>query len=138
MSGFSEYPDDAYTDVVSEVCAEWESAARRACSRGVPRDAIVMDPGLGFAKNASQSAELLARIGGLVAAVGAPVAVGASRKSFLRLVDASAGPGDRMGASIAAALHAAHAGVALLRVHDVRATRQAIELTRLMRRGGAV
>jgi len=128
MRGFSQYPDDGYGDVVHDVCAEWEVAAGRACSLGVRRGSIVMDPGLGFAKNARQSAELLARLGEVVRAVGVPVAVGASRKSFLALVDTDAAPAERLGASIAAALHAARAGAAVLRVHDVRATRQAVDL----------
>jgi dihydropteroate synthase len=136
MAGFSEYPDDAYGDVVSEVCGEWESAAVRACSRGVPPEALVMDPGLGFTKNARQSAHLLARIGEIVETIDAPIAVGASRKSFLKLVDPDAAPGERTGASIAAALHAARAGVALLRVHDVRATRQAVDLALRLDAGG--
>jgi dihydropteroate synthase len=133
MAGFSQYPDDAYGDVVTDVCAEWESAAHRACSHGVPAEAMVMDPGLGFAKNARQSAELLARLGEIVDSVDAPVAVGASRKSFLTLiagVDPGAKAGDRVGASIAAALYAARVGAAMLRVHDVRATRQAVDLAR--------
>jgi dihydropteroate synthase len=87
-----------------------------------------MDPGLGFAKNARQSTELLARLGEVVKAVGVPVAVGASRKSFLSAVDPDAPPGERLGASIAAALHATRAGATVLRVHDVRATRQAVDL----------
>jgi dihydropteroate synthase len=132
MPGFSQYPDDAYTDIVRDVCAEWEEAASRARSLGVPSDAILMDPGIGFAKNARQSMDLLARLEEVVRAVGVPVAVGASRKSFLKAVDADAAPGDRLGASIAAALHAARAGAAVLRVHDVRATRQAVDLERLM------
>lgn len=137
MAGFSQYPDDGYGDVVADVCAEWESAAMRACSKGVRPDAMVMDPGLGFAKNARQSAELLARIGEIVEGTDAPVAVGASRKSFLRVVDPDADAGSRLGASIAAAIHAARAGVAILRVHDVRATRQAIDLGRLIGAAGA-
>ncbi len=136
MAGFSEYPDDAYGDVVSDVCGEWESAAVRACSRGVPPEALVMDPGLGFSKNARQSADLLARIGEIVEGIDAPIAVGASRKSFLKLVDPEAAPGARLGASIAAALHAARAGVSLLRVHDVRATRQAVDLALRLDAGG--
>lgn len=128
MRGFSQYPDDGYGDVVRDVCAEWEAAAGRACSLGVSRDSIVMDPGLGFAKNARQSTELLARIGEVVRSVGVPVAVGASRKSFLAVVDTDASPGQRLGASIAAGLHAARAGAVVLRVHDVRATRQAVDL----------
>jgi dihydropteroate synthase len=92
----------------------------------------VMDPGLGFAKNARQSSELLARTMEIVRSVGVPVAVGASRKSFLTLVERDAPPTERIGASIAAALYAARAGVALLRVHDVRATRQALDLERTL------
>jgi dihydropteroate synthase len=135
MRGFSEYPTNGYEDVVREVCAEWDSAAQRAGKGGVSRDAIVMDPGLGFAKNALQSAELLARLSEIAERVGVPVAVGASRKSFLTIVDPGAPPGERMGASIAAALQAASAGAALLRVHDVRATAQALDFTRRMVRG---
>jgi dihydropteroate synthase len=89
---------------------------------------------LGFAKNARQSMDLLARLGEIVGTVGAPVVVGASRKSFLASIDPGAGPGERIGASIAAALHAAGAGAAMLRVHDVRATRQAIDLSCRARR----
>jgi dihydropteroate synthase len=141
MPGFSRYPDDAYGDVVRDVCAEWETAAERARSAGVARDAVVMDPGFGFAKNARHSLELLARLDEVVRAVGGPVAVGASRKSFLAVVEDAAGArlksesvpaGERLGASIAAALHAARAGASILRVHDVRATRQAIDLERVM------
>lgn len=135
MSNFGGYPDDGYKDVVREVCAEWRLAASRARALGVPADAIVMDPGLGFAKSAPQSAELLSRVREIVAEVDVPVAVGASRKSFLTTVDPGAAPEERLGSSIAAALHAARSGVALLRVHDVRATRQAIDLSRRLEGG---
>jgi dihydropteroate synthase len=130
MRGFSVYPDDAYGDVVEDVVAEWLAAADRAAARGLDRRALVMDPGLGFAKNARQSMELLRRTSELVARLDVPVLVGASRKSFLRLVDPDASSTERIGASIAAATVAMQAGATLLRVHDVRATRQAIDLTR--------
>jgi len=139
MGGFSSYPDDGYGDVVRDVCREWEAAADRARSAGVPGDALVMDPGFGFAKNVRHSTELLARLAEVVGAVGVPVAVGASRKSFLTVVDGVDGkrsektaPTERIGASIAAALHAARAGASILRVHDVRATRQAVDLERVL------
>jgi dihydropteroate synthase len=134
MHGFSLYPDDGYGDVVSDVISEWNAAAARATAAGVRRDALAMDPGLGFAKNARQSMDLLARLDEIARAIDVPVAVGASRKSFLTLVDADASPADRLGASIAAALHAARAGAAILRVHDVRATRQALDLALLLAR----
>ena len=138
MSGFSEYPTAAYDDVVEDVAREWSAAAERALGRGVPRACLVMDPGLGFSKNAAQSAELLRRTRDLVRVTGAPVLVGASRKSFLTVVDKGADPSQRVGASLAAALYAASAGATLLRVHDVQATRQALDLTRLLgQEGGA-
>jgi dihydropteroate synthase len=136
MRGFSQYPEDGYGDVVKDVLAEWSAAAERAAGAGVPREALVMDPGLGFAKNARQSGELLARLGEIVAALDVPVAVGASRKSFLTLVDAEAGPGERLGASIVAAVSATGAGASVLRVHDVRATRQALNLARWLEAHG--
>ena len=130
MVGFSEYPDDGYTDVVRDVLAEWSQAAARAIAAGLPRSSLLMDPGLGFAKNARQSRALLTRLHEIVSALDVPVVVGASRKSFLALVDPDASPAQRLGGSIAAALHAARAGAQILRVHDVRATRQAIDLAR--------
>lgn len=134
MRGFSDYPDDAYgNDILGTVIEEWSTAAARAEAAGLEEDgAIWMDPGLGFAKNARQSLELLRRIG--EQRLRYPVVVGASRKSFLKLVDPEAGPTDRAGASIAAALHAVRAGVGMIRVHDVRATAQAIDLAHLMRK----
>ncbi len=151
MRGFSQYPDAAYGDVVADVLSEWEQAAGRAVAAGLPRSSLAMDPGLGFAKNARQSTVLLARVGELVRALDVPVAVGASRKSFLAVADPDASPADRLegrecgraictpadrlGASIAAALHAARAGAYIVRVHDVRATRQALALDRELARG---
>jgi len=127
LKAFSAYPDDAYDDVVKDVVAEWSDAAERAMARGLTPDALVMDPGLGFAKNARQSMELLSDIGTIMSSVNVPVCVGASRKSFLAR---DARPEDRLGASIAAAVYAYRNSVDLLRVHDVRATRQAIDVER--------
>lgn len=132
MTGYGKWPLGAYGDVVKDVVADWERAAARAAELGVPRDALVMDPGLGFSKASRHSFELLRRAHELVALVAergaVPVLFGASRKSFLTLVDHDARPQEREGASIAAALHAVRCGVQILRVHDVRATRQAIDM----------
>ncbi len=133
MKGFSEYPDDAYgDDVVEAVIQEWRMAAVRAKAAGLADVAIWMDPGLGFAKNARQSMELLRQVRRF-AVLDNRVVIGASRKSFLRLVDPEAGPDDRLGASIAAAVHASWTAN-MLRVHDVRATAQAIDLACLLQR----
>lgn len=134
MKGFSEYADDAYgDDPVATVIEEWQMAAARAKAAGLADLAIWMDPGLGFAKNARHSMELLRQVRRF-AALGHRVVIGASRKSFLKLADPSAGPDDRLGASIAAAVHASSAAD-MLRVHDVRATAQAIDLTRILQKG---
>lgn len=135
MKGFSEYPEGAYADVVAEVLAEWRARATEAHARGVRF--LVMDPGLGFSKSAKQSAKLLERTADLVRGAGAPVLVGASRKSFLRVVDPDATVTQREGASTAAALWAARGGASIVRVHDVRAARQAIDLFRRFEGGGS-
>ncbi len=132
MSGYGGWPLGAYGDVVKDVVGEWEQAAARAAELGVPRDALVMDPGLGFSKASRHSLELLRRAEQLVVLLAqrgeVPILFGASRKSFLTLVDRDATPDLREGASIAAAMHAVRAGVQIVRVHDVRATRQALDM----------
>lgn len=136
MQGFGVYPDAAYVDVVRDVVREWEAAAARAQGRGVARAALVMDPGLGFSKNARQSTRLLVELRAITGSLDVPVLVGASRKSFLASVDPSASPELRIGASLAAAIHAVRAGAAAVRVHDVRATVQAIDWSRKLDRVG--
>jgi dihydropteroate synthase len=137
MRGYSAYPDDAYGDVVADVRDEWLEASERAVAVGVPPEGLVMDPGLGFAKNARQSLELLRRLDELTRSLAVPVAVGASRKSFLTSVDRGAPADARIGASLAAALGAARRGATILRVHDVRATAQAVDLDRLLEARGS-
>ena len=127
-------PLDLYGDVVGDVLADWTRAARRAEELGVERSRLVMDPGLGFGKAPRHSFELLRRTRTLVEALGdVPVLVGASRKGFLDLVGAAAAPAERDGASIAAALHAVREGATIVRVHAVRATRQALDLENALR-----
>ncbi|APR99697.1 dihydropteroate synthase [Pajaroellobacter abortibovis] len=133
MKGFSQYEESAYGDIVREVLEEWESAAKVAQGRGLRRDALVMDPGFGFAKSAQHSMTLLKRLDRLTSCLDVPVLIGASRKSFLTLVDEGATPRERLGASLAAAWIGIQKGAALVRVHDVRDTKQAIDLMGLMR-----
>ena len=112
----------AFVDVVAEVRDELARARQRAIGLGIAAERILLDPGLGFGKTAAQNYRLLARLEQLVG-LGAPVLVGASRKSFLGQ-PTGAPAGERLPGSLAAAARAAEAGAALLRVHDVAATRQ--------------
>lgn len=116
-----------YSDVVSEVAA-WLGARVAACeAAGIARARLALDPGLGFAKKAEHSLALLQRVDRLLA-LGLPVLIGASRKSFIGRLSGGTGPDDRLGGSLAVALLMAQAGVRLLRVHDVAATAQALKM----------
>lgn len=134
MRGYSVYDDAAYDDVVADVTREWSAAAERALQAGLPREELVLDPGLGFAKNARHSLELCARLGELVA-LGFPVLVGASRKSFVARAAARdkdaplAPPAERLGGSVAASLACVARGAAIVRVHDVAPMVQALAVT---------
>ena len=136
MAGFSDYPDDAYEDVVGDVRREWCAARDRAVQAGLPQDRVWFDPGIGFGKNARQSFELLRRLGEL-SDLGVPLVVGPSRKSFIRAVD-DVGPEDRLGGTIAACLWCAAQGASVLRVHDVRAVRQALSVSEQLAPAAAV
>lgn len=132
MRGYGAWPDASYGDPVEDVLRELDEKRAVAIARGVRRDAIVVDPGLGFSKSARVSLALLRRTRELVARADAPVLVGASRKSFLTSVVGDVVPDERLGASLAAAVHAQASGAAMVRVHDVRATVQALAVARAL------
>jgi dihydropteroate synthase len=111
----------SYTDVVKEVCAELGARVDAAVAGGVPPDRLVVDPGLGFAKNAEHNWRLAARLDQVVA-LGFPVLVGASRKF-----------GEREAATVATTVLAVEAGAWGVRVHDVRANADAIAVWRATR-----
>ncbi len=130
MRGFSDAPGDAYDDVVDDVRREWSAARERAVAQGLDPREIVLDPGLGYMKNASHSLQLLQRLGELTS-LGAPILVGPSRKSFIaKTLGMDIPPTARLGGSIAACLAAADRGAAILRVHDVFEVRQALAIHR--------
>ncbi|MFO0874011.1 MAG: dihydropteroate synthase [Phycisphaerales bacterium] len=122
-----------YRDVVADVVAFLRERVDAAAGAGVPHDAICIDPGLGFGKSVDQNLELLGRTDELLDAH-PRVLIGASRKSFLAAAAsagepaarAAIGPAERLPGSLAAAVIAALRGAAVLRVHDVSATRQAL------------
>ncbi|MGB8930403.1 MAG: dihydropteroate synthase [Anaeromyxobacteraceae bacterium] len=122
-----------YTDVVAEVVAELRQAIARAEAAGVAPDAIVVDPGLGFAKNATHTLTLLRRLDAL-RALGRPLLVGPSRKSFIGAVT-GAPVAERLPGTLAAVAACVLAGVEILRVHDVREARQAADVAAAIRDG---
>ncbi|MCM2269824.1 MAG: dihydropteroate synthase [Thermoanaerobaculia bacterium] len=124
-----------FRDVVAEVCAELDARRERAVAAGIAGERILLDPGLGFGKSATQNLALLAATA-RIAALGAPVVVGASRKSFVGALT-GAPVGDRLAGSLAAAAWAAAGGASLLRVHDVAATRQFLAVWRAVGEQGA-
>lgn len=113
-----------YGDVVEDVSRFLAARARSAMEAGVARERIVVDPGFGFGKAPGHNLRLLRRLGG-VTALGFPVLAGLSRKSTLGTVTGRPVE-ERLAASLAAALLAAQAGARMLRVHDVRETRDVL------------
>jgi dihydropteroate synthase len=106
-----------YDDVVSEVARCLAERLEAAVRAGIPERNVLLDPGIGFAKTADQSLELLRRLPELLA-LGRPVVVGASRKSFLSRYSGDA-PAERLPGTLAAGVLAVQRGAHALRVHDV-------------------
>lgn len=115
-----------YRQVAAEVAAELEAAAHGAERAGIARERIVLDPGLGFAKTATQNLRLLDELATIVA-VGYPVAVGPSRKRFLGAATGRPVEDRDRATAIACAL-AWERGARLFRVHDVALTHEALAL----------
>jgi dihydropteroate synthase len=120
--------EPAYGDVTAEVAGFLAERAEAALAAGVARERIWLDPGIGFGKHPLR--HNLPLLAGLdrITALGFPVLLGASRKRFIGALDDDAAPDQRLGGSIAAALAGAAAGVAAVRVHDVRETVQALKV----------
>ncbi len=116
--------DPVYGDVVSEVTDYLRQRMSAAVAAGIARDRIVIDPGFGFGKTLEHNLELLRHLD-RVAALGAPVLAGLSRKGMLGRLTGR-GVDDRVYASVAAALLVVQHGARIVRVHDVAATRDAM------------
>ncbi len=123
-----------YADVVGDVARELEGAIRRAEAAGVDRERTIVDPGIGFAKTAEQSVALIARIREM-RALGRPLLVGPSRKSFIGKIS-GAPVGERLPGTLAAVAACVLAGVEFVRVHDVAAARQAALVAAALRDAG--
>ena len=125
-----------YQSLLDDVRRELADAVERAVDAGVARRQILVDPGIGFGKTARQNVVLLGRLEEL-AAIGLPLVVGASRKSFIARVAGDTPPGRRLGGSLAAVAAAAAAGAAIVRVHDVEETAQFLRVRRAVESAAA-
>ncbi len=117
---------DAALDIIAEVTAFFSRSLAIAAQAGIARDKIVLDPGIGFGKTPEQSLACIAQLGEF-ARFGLPLLVGASRKRFINAVTPSP-PDERLGGSIASHIEAVHKGAAIVRVHDVAETVQALRV----------
>jgi dihydropteroate synthase len=127
--------DPRYGDVAAEVEAFLLERAEAAMRAGVRREAIVLDPGIGFGKTTEHNLRLLARLPGLVAR-GFAVMLGTSRKRFLGEICCLEQPMDRDAATAATTALGAAAGVAWFRVHDVALNRIAADAAWRVRQAG--
>lgn len=117
-----------YADVVQEVGGYLARRIELCLENGIARDRLLADPGFGFGKTLEHNLELLRALPQLEALAGAPLLVGMSRKSMLGAITGEPQPDQRLGASVAAALLAAQRGAKVIRVHDVKATHQALQV----------
>jgi dihydropteroate synthase len=120
--------DPRYGDVVDDVRAFLEERAAFAVAAGVRPARIHVDPGIGFGKTATHNLELLRRLDE-IAALGFPVVIGTSRKSFLGRLTGRDDPHERVAATVATSVLAYERGARVFRVHDVAATADALKVT---------
>ncbi|ETX29763.1 dihydropteroate synthase [Roseivivax isoporae] len=123
-----------YGDVLLDVY-DWLAARVAALeAQGIPRDRIVVDPGIGFGKTMAHNLALLEGVA-LFHGLGCPVLVGASRKRFIGVISGEQEPARRVPGSLAVALAAAAEGVQILRIHDVAETAAALKVWQATRQG---
>jgi dihydropteroate synthase len=128
--------DPRYDDVVADVRAFLEERVAFALGEGVREERIMVDPGIGFGKTLEHNLELLRRLDEIVA-IGLPVVVGTSRKSFLGRLTGREDPHERVAATLATTVLAFERGATVFRVHDVGPTRDALAVaTATLRRDG--
>jgi dihydropteroate synthase len=119
--------DPRYDDVVAEVKAFLEERLAFAVAEGVPEERVWLDPGIGFGKTVEHNLELLRRLDEIVA-IGRPVVVGTSRKSFLGKLTGGRPEGERLPGTIATNVIALERGASVFRVHDVAPVADALRV----------
>ena len=122
-----------YQDVVAEVAGYLKARAQACRAAGIRSERIMLDPGIGFGKNLQHNIQLMRHLPDLQAQTGLPLLVGVSRKRMIGEITGEAEPAQRIHGSVAAALYAAERGAAILRVHDVKATADALKVWQALR-----
>jgi dihydropteroate synthase len=125
-----------YGDVMADVIRELRDRIAVATAAGIGRERIILDPGVGFAKRAAHSYGVLARFGELAEALGRPVLVGPSRKSFMRMALDDAPAAERDWGTAAAVTAAVLNGAHIVRVHAVAQMVQVVRVAEEIRRNG--
>jgi dihydropteroate synthase len=128
------YAEAAYANVAAEVTAELRASVATAMAAGVPRDQLIVDPGIGFAKLPAHSYGVLAALPELAVALERPVLVGPSRKSFLRGAVGERSAGARDWGTAAAVTAAVLAGAHIVRVHAVAEMVQVVRVAEEIRK----
>jgi dihydropteroate synthase len=129
--------DDAvYGDVVKDLVSELRDSIAAATAAGVPRDRLIVDPGIGFAKRAPHSYGVLARLPELAAALDRPILVGPSRKSFMKEALGDRPAPERDWGTAAAVAAAVLNGAHIVRVHAVAAMAQVVRVAEEIRKHG--
>ena len=118
-----------YVDTVEDIKKWLNERINAAEMAGIKRSNMIVDPGIGFGKNLKHNLEILGRLNEFSGMAGG-VLLGASRKSFIGMMTSE--DSDRLAGSLSAAMIGATAGVDLVRVHDVKETRKAIETINLL------
>lgn len=119
----------SYDDVVADVMAYLRGRVEVCDAAGIARGNIIVDPGIGFGKTVDHNLLLIKSLSAFKA-LGCDILLGASRKSFIGRITHEPEASKRIIGSVAVALHGAQAGTRILRVHDVKETRQALEIWR--------
>ena len=117
-----------YDDVVADVSQYLQQRAQACLTAGIPAQSILLDPGFGFGKKLSHNIRLLKNLN-VISKLGYPLLAGISRKSMIGQILGKRGADQRLYGSLAAAVIAAMKGASILRVHDVRATVDAMRVT---------
>jgi dihydropteroate synthase len=116
------HKQEPVADIIAEVTSDWRRGVGEAEARGVRREMIVLDPGVGFSKTQKQNVELIAKLDKLARAFPEfPLLVGTSRKSFIGSLLGGAPVNKRVHGTMASVAAAILNGAQIVRVHDVRA-----------------